>query len=44
MSKRLSATKEAMNEVRPALAGFYDSLSVEQKARFNTIPAQQSDK
>jgi hypothetical protein len=44
MSKRLSATKEAMNDVRPALVGFYDSLSDEQKARFNTIPAQQEDK
>ena len=44
MSKRLSATKEAMNDVRPALVGFYDSLSDEQKARFNTIPEQQVDK
>jgi hypothetical protein len=37
MSKRLSATVTAMNEVRPALAGFYDSLSDEQKARFDTM-------
>jgi hypothetical protein len=44
MSKRLSGTKEAMNDVRPALVGFYDSLSEEQKARFNTIPTQQADK
>jgi len=26
--------------VRPALTGFYDSLSDEQKARFNTMPSQ----
>jgi len=38
MDKRLRATVTAMNEVRPALAGFYDSLSDEQKARFNTMP------
>jgi LTXXQ motif family protein len=44
MSKRLTATKEAMNDVRPALIGFYDSLSDEQKARFNTIPPQQAGK
>lgn len=44
MSKRLTATKEAMNDVRPALVGFYDSLSDEQKARFNTIPPQQAGK
>lgn len=44
MSKRLSATKQAMNDVRPALVGFYDSLSDEQKARFNTIPPQQAGK
>jgi hypothetical protein len=40
MDKRLKATVTAMNEVRPALAGFYDSLSDEQKARFNTMPSQ----
>ena len=38
MGKRLKATITAMSEVRPALAGFYDSLSDEQKARFNTMP------
>ncbi|MDH4983104.1 Spy/CpxP family protein refolding chaperone [Hyphomicrobium sp. D-2] len=38
MGKRLKATVTAMNEVRPALSGFYDSLSDEQKARFNTMP------
>jgi hypothetical protein len=42
MSKRLSATKQAMNDVRPALLGFYDSLSDEQKARFDTLPQQAS--
>ena len=40
MSKRLKATVTAMNEVKPALTGFYDSLSDEQKARFNTMPSQ----
>jgi len=38
MDKRLRATVTAMNDVRPALVGFYDSLSDEQKARFNTMP------
>jgi hypothetical protein len=28
--------------VRPALLGFYDTLSDEQKARFNTLPQQAS--
>jgi LTXXQ motif family protein len=37
MGKRLKATTMAMNEVRPALVGFYDSLSDEQKARFDTM-------
>jgi len=40
MNKRLTATVTAMNEVRPALTGFYDSLTDEQKARFNTMPSQ----
>ena len=40
MGKRLKATVTAMNEVRPALSGFYDSLTDEQKARFNTMPSQ----
>jgi hypothetical protein len=40
MDKRLKATVTAMNEVRPALVGFYDSLTDEQKARFNTMPSQ----
>ena len=37
MDKRLKATTTAMNEVRPALVGFYDLLSDEQKARFDTM-------
>lgn len=37
MNTRLKATVTAMNEVRPALTGFYDSLSDEQKARFDTM-------
>jgi hypothetical protein len=37
MDKRLKATVTAMNEVPPALVGFYDSLSDEQKARFDTM-------
>jgi hypothetical protein len=40
MNKRLQATVTAMNDVRPALVGFYDSLSDEQKARFNTMGPQ----
>ena len=37
MGKRLTATVTAMNEVRPALAGFYESPTDEQKARFDTM-------
>ncbi len=35
--KRLQAMLEAANTVKPALDGFYGSLSNEQKARFNRI-------
>ena len=42
MDKRLRATVTAMNDVRPALVGFYDSLSDEQKARFNTMGPEQT--
>ncbi len=42
MSKRLAATSQAMNDVRPPLGGFYDALSDEQKARFDTLPQQAS--
>ncbi len=44
MDKRLRDTIVAMNEVRPALLGFYDSLSDEQKARFDTLPPEQATK
>ena len=37
VSKRLKALVTALGEVRPALAEFYDSLTDEQKARFNVI-------
>ncbi len=37
MEKRLQAMVEAANTVRPALDGFYSSLSNEQKARFDRI-------
>ena len=37
MTMRLQATLDAVKVVRPAMAAFYDSLSDEQKARFNEI-------
>jgi TolA-binding protein len=37
MSSRLSATLEAVRMVRPALEAFYNALSDEQRARFNTL-------
>jgi LTXXQ motif family protein len=40
MSKRLDAMLQALDVVRPALAKFYDSLSDEQKARFNEMGQQ----
>jgi hypothetical protein len=39
MEKRLEATQSAVSTVQPALAKFYDGLSDEQKARFNTLRA-----
>jgi hypothetical protein len=42
MDKRLHDTIIAVNDVRPALIGFYESLSDEQKARFNTLPPEQA--
>ena len=39
MEKRLEATHSAMTTVQPALAKFYDGLSDEQKARFNSLRA-----
>jgi hypothetical protein len=40
MSTRLDAMRQALDAVRPALAKFYDSLSDEQKARFNAMGRQ----
>src|SRR5215468_2824154 len=37
MEKRLEATHSAVITVQPALAKFYDGLSDEQKARFNSL-------
>ena len=37
MEKRLRAMIDAANTVKPALNDFYESLSNEQKARFNRI-------
>src|SRR5262245_6511108 len=37
MEKRLDATLGAMKTVQPPLAKFYNSLSDEQKARFNSL-------
>jgi len=46
VSKRLDAMSEAIKTVRPALAGFYASLTDEQKARFNILgpPPNQSSR
>ena len=44
MGQRLQQTIVAVNEVRPALVGFYNSLSDEQKARFNTLPSEPTAK
>jgi len=41
MAKRLDVMLQALDVVRPALAKFYDSLSDEQKARFNGIGREQ---
>jgi hypothetical protein len=37
MEKRLQAMVDAAKTVKPALEGFYASLTSEQKARFNRI-------
>ena len=37
MEKRLAATLSAVKTVQPALTRFYDGLSDEQKARFNSL-------
>ena len=41
IAARLNVMLQALDTVRPALATFYDSLSDEQKARFNAIGQQQ---
>jgi LTXXQ motif family protein len=40
IGKRLQATLQAVDTVRLALADFYDSLTDDQKARFNTVGPQ----
>jgi hypothetical protein len=40
MEKRLQAMVDAAKTVKPALDGFYASLSNEQKARFDRIGQQ----
>jgi hypothetical protein len=40
MEKRLDAMLQALDLVQPALTAFYDSLSDEQKARFNRLGTQ----
>jgi LTXXQ motif family protein len=42
MEKRLEALLEAVRAVQPALTNFYDGLSDEQKARFNTLGSTRS--
>jgi hypothetical protein len=42
MQQRLQGLVQAVNLVRPPLAKFYDSLSDEQKARFNDIETTQN--
>jgi hypothetical protein len=42
LGKRLDAMVEAIKTVRPALASFYDSLTDEQKARFNVLGPPQT--
>jgi hypothetical protein len=44
MISRIGATLESVRIVRPATAKFYDSLSDEQKARFNAIGPNISDR
>ena len=42
LGKRLDAMVEAIKTVRPALASFYDSLTDEQKSRFNMLGLPQT--
>jgi hypothetical protein len=43
MARRLEAMLQALETVRPALAKFYDSLTDEQKARFNAMGRQEGE-
>jgi hypothetical protein len=43
MEARLQALLQAVNVVSPALSRFYDSLSAEQKARFNAMGAPEGN-
>jgi hypothetical protein len=43
METRLQALLQALSFVSPALSNFYDSLSAEQKARFNAMGAPEGD-
>jgi hypothetical protein len=42
IAARLGAMLQAVDTVRPALAGFFDSLSDEQKARFNAMGQEEN--
>jgi hypothetical protein len=42
MEQRLTAMLEAVRTVQPALTKFYDSLTFEQRARFNTLGSTRS--
>jgi hypothetical protein len=42
IDRRLSAMLQALDIVQPALARFYESLSDEQKARFNQLGIRQA--
>jgi LTXXQ motif family protein len=44
MTNRVSATLDAVRTVRPPLERFYESLSDEQKARFNTLGPNVGDR
>jgi len=43
MSDRLHAMVQAVETIRPALSGFYESLGDEQKAKFNTLGQQNAE-
>jgi hypothetical protein len=43
MSERLHAMVQAVETIRPALSGFYESLGDEQKAKFNALGQQNAE-